>query len=137
MLVFTIFHDGQYWVGMMEENNRSSIKAFKKIFGVRPSDKEILDFINSEFFAFSKKMECSLKIDFSKKLSKNPKKRIKQINKEKKSMAHLSKAFVTVKLDQEKRKARKKDSYKENKKISERKKYERKLETRREKHRGH
>ncbi len=137
MLVFTIFHDGQYWVGMMEENNRSSIKAFKKIFGVRPSDKEILDFINSEFFAFFKKMECSLKIDFSKKLSKNPKKRIKQINKEKKSTAHLSKAFVTVKLDQEKRKARKKDSYKENKKISERKKYERKLETRREKHRGH
>lgn len=137
MLTLTIFHDGQYWVGMMEENNRSAIKAFKKVFGVRPSDKEILDFINSEFFIFSKKMECSLKIVISKKLSKNPKKRIKQINKEKKNTTHLSKAFAVVKLDQEKSKVRRRDSYKENKKVLERKKYERKLEVKREKHKGH
>ena len=82
-------------------------------------------------------MECSLKIDISKKLSRNPKKRIKQINKEKKNTTHLSKAFAAVKLDQEKRKARRRDSYKENKKMLERKKYERKLKVRREKHRGH
>ncbi|MDK2951843.1 MAG: hypothetical protein PWQ77_1508 [Kosmotogales bacterium] len=137
MLTLTIFHDGQYWVGMMEENNRSSIKAFKKVFGMRPSDKEILDFINSEFFMFFKKMECSLKTGISKKLSRNPKKRVKQINKEKKNTARLSKAFAAVKLDQEKRKTIRKDSYKEDKKILERKKYERKLEVRREKHRGH
>jgi hypothetical protein len=70
MLTLTIFHDGQYWTEMMEENNRLSIKAFKKVFGVRPSDKEILDFINSKFFIFSKKNGMQFENRYPKKRRK-------------------------------------------------------------------
>jgi hypothetical protein len=37
----TIYHDGQYWVGVVEEQDQGKLKAARYIFGTEPKDEEI------------------------------------------------------------------------------------------------
>ncbi|MEI4525619.1 YjdF family protein [Priestia megaterium] len=41
----TIYHDGQFWVGIIEVVEGGKLKAFRYVFGTEPKDTEILDFI--------------------------------------------------------------------------------------------
>ena len=45
----TVYHDGQFWVGLAEhvEGGRSGVTRF--VFGAEPSDEEILRFVTSEW----------------------------------------------------------------------------------------
>ena len=41
----TVFHDGQYWVGVLEEQFQGKLRAAKYMFGGEPKDEEILQFV--------------------------------------------------------------------------------------------
>src|SRR5690349_6883937 len=41
----TIYHDGQYWVGVLEQQNNNQLKAVKWLFGTEPKDTEVLEFV--------------------------------------------------------------------------------------------
>ncbi len=122
MLSLTLFHDGQYWIAIIEIKEFSKLKAFKKVFGIKPSDKEIFEYLCSQSFPSFKNFLSNLEVNKEKYLSKNQKKRQKQINKEKNSKSCLSKAFKAVKLEQEMRKKLKNKSGVKSKKEMELKK---------------
>ncbi|MEW6624901.1 MAG: DUF2992 family protein [Bacillota bacterium] len=50
----TVYHDGQFWIGVAEQIIDGKIKAIRHIFGAEPQDEEILNFVNNELLAKSK-----------------------------------------------------------------------------------
>ena len=45
----TVYHDGQFWVGMAEHVEDGRYGAARIVFGAEPSDEEILRFVASEW----------------------------------------------------------------------------------------
>ena len=45
----TVFHDGQFWVGLAEHVEGGRYGAARIVFGAAPSDEEILRFVSSEW----------------------------------------------------------------------------------------
>ena len=41
----TVYHDGQYFVGMIEREENGKLYAVRHIFGTEPSDEEVLLFV--------------------------------------------------------------------------------------------
>ena len=45
----TVYHDGQFWVGLAERVEDGRYGAARIVFGAEPSDEEILRFVASEW----------------------------------------------------------------------------------------
>lgn len=41
----TVYHDGQFWVGVVEDVSGERLKACRFLFGAEPHDAEVLDFV--------------------------------------------------------------------------------------------
>lgn len=41
----TVFHDGQFWVGVVEHIEGKKLGAARIVFGAEPSDEEVLRFV--------------------------------------------------------------------------------------------
>mgnify|MGYP000083155697 CR=1 FL=1 len=71
----TVYHDGQFWVGLAEHVESGRYGVARIVFGAEPSDEEILRFVTSEWeklsFFGDKATETS-------KPAKNPKRRARE-----------------------------------------------------------
>lgn len=45
----TVYHDGQFWVGLAEHVESGRYGVARIVFGAEPSDEEILRFVTSEW----------------------------------------------------------------------------------------
>ena len=91
----TVYHDGQFWVGLAEHVEGGRYGVARIVFGAEPSDEEILRFVTSEWeklsFFGDKATETS-------KPAKNPKRRAREAAKALKQPAmstRVSKAGTT------------------------------------------
>ena len=41
----TLYHDGQFWVGIVEHVENGKLSACRIVFGAEPSDEEVLQFV--------------------------------------------------------------------------------------------
>lgn len=71
----TVYHDGQFWVGLAEHVEDGRYDAARIVFGAEPSDEEILRFVVSKWerLAFFGDEAAE-----TKKLAKNPKRRARE-----------------------------------------------------------
>lgn len=71
----TVYHDGQFWVGLAERVEDGRYGAARIVFGAEPSDEEILRFVVSKWerLAFFGDEAAE-----TKKLAKNPKRRARE-----------------------------------------------------------
>ena len=85
----TVYHDGQFWVGLAEHVEDGRYGIARIVFGAEPSDEEILQFVTSKWEKFSffggEPAEAS-------KLAKNPKRRAREAAKALKQPAMSTKA---------------------------------------------
>ena len=85
----TVYHDGQFWVGLAERVEDGGYGAARIVFGAEPSDEEILRFVASEWeklsFFGGEATETS-------KPAKNPKRRAREAAKALKQPAMSTKA---------------------------------------------
>lgn len=133
----SIFHDGQFFIGIVEYKVGSKSKFVKYTFGAEPDDREILFFIDKYLLRLIENTKTSI-ITKSQKRRVNPKRRLqRQVAKEQKSPKDLTKAQLALKEEQKlkknqskKRKKEKRDAFKQRKRGI--KKYKAK-----EKHKGH
>jgi len=51
----TVFFEGQFWVGVVEDANNGKLRAYRHIFGAEPYDADVLEFVQHELL---KRMEC-------------------------------------------------------------------------------
>ena len=87
--ILTVFHDGQFWVGLAEHFEDGRYGAARIVFGAEPSDEEILRFVISKWeklaFFGDAPAEAS-------KPARNPKRRAREASKALKQPAMSTKA---------------------------------------------
>ena len=85
----TVYHDGQFWVGIIEHVEDGKLGVARIVFGAEPSDEEILQFVVSrwEKLAFFGDEEPA-----KPKLARNPKRRMRDAAKALKHPAMSTKA---------------------------------------------
>ena len=132
----TIFHDGQFFIGLVEyTENQKSIFA-KYTFGTDPDRETILKFIDKELLNLVNKSKVKTKRKSSDKKI-NPKRLQRKVAKEQKKKAITTQSQEVLKKEQE---LKKKSSKKRNKLKKEKEKARKrkiKKQKAKEKHKGH
>ena len=133
----TIYHDGQFWVGIIEVVEDGKLRAFRYVFGTEPKDTEILDFIYDrllEMINQSAHAGIDVKIKSNKKV--NPKRLQRQVAKERNKVGISTKAQEAMKQAyEEKKKSRKKKAKRYREELKEQK-YSIKKQKAKAKHKG-
>ena len=130
----TVYHDGQFWVGLVEHVEDGNLGVARIVFGTEPSDEEILQLVVSgweklAFFGDEKPDKP--------KLAKSPKRRMRDAAKALKQPAMSTKAQQAL---AEQREASKREDARTRKARREEEKqarFARRAEKRKQKHRGH
>jgi len=77
----TVYHDGQYWVGILEELVDEKLKAVRYLFGTEPYDWDVLNFVNKRMLSFISRANTTIKVKVPVRLS-NPKRLAREAAKE-------------------------------------------------------
>ncbi len=132
----SIFHDGQFFVGLIECKAGSKSKFVKYTFGTEPDDGEVIYFIENHLLIMIDNTKTSIRTK-RKKRKINPKRLQRQVSKEQKKPKDFTKAQMAIKEEQElNKKLSKKRSKAKRDFIKERKRAIKKNKAK-EKHKGH
>ncbi|MGG2089184.1 YjdF family protein [Priestia aryabhattai] len=106
----TIYHDGQFWVGIIEVVEGDKLKAFRYVFGAEPKDTEVLDFIYYRLLdVLNQSVHSGLDVKRKSNKKVNPKRLQRQVAKERNKVGISTKAQEAMKQEyEEKKKSRKK-----------------------------
>ena len=89
----TVFHDGQFWVGIVEHIEDGRLGAARIVFGAEPSDEEVLRFVVEKWhtLAFG-----GSQVPDDRQLSKSPKRRQREASKALKQPPASTKAQLAL-----------------------------------------
>lgn len=133
----TVYYDGQYWVGVVEEQDKGKLKAARYIFGTEPQDEEILHFIREEMWELVSRLSQEVAVKLSETKKVNPKRLARQAAYELRRKGVSSYAQEALKLEFEKRKLEKRAYSKQQREAMKARVRELKEKKAKEKHRGH
>lgn len=129
----TVYHDGQFWVGLAEHVEDGRYGVARIVFGAEPSDEEILRFVASEWeklsFFGGKPAEAS-------KPAKNPKRRTREAAKALKQPAMGTKAQQALANQREAMKRESAHARSQRRAEEEKARFEQRELKRKQKHRG-
>ena len=130
----TVYHDGQFWVGLAEHVDDGRDGAARIVFGAEPSDEEILRFVVSEWpklsFFGHDPAEAS-------KPAKNPKRRAREAAKALKQPAMGAKAQQALAEQREALKGESAHARSRRRAEEAESRFEQRKLKRKQKHRGH
>lgn len=130
----TVYHDGQFWVGLAEHVESGRYGVARIVFGAEPSDEEILRFVASEWnklsFFGGEPTEAS-------KPAKNPKRRAREAAKILKQPAMSTKAQQALAAQREAMKQESAHVRSQRRAEEADARYEQRKLKRKQKHRGH
>ena len=130
----TVYHDGQFWVGLAEHVEDGRHGAARIVFGAEPSNEEILQFIASEWeklsFFGDDPAEAS-------KPAKNPKRRAREAAKTLKQPAMSTKAQQALANQRETMKRESAQARSRRRADEAEARFEQRKLKRKRKHRGH
>lgn len=84
----TVYYDGQFWVGVLEELDGGRLKAVRHIFGSEPYDWDIMNFINKQMLSCLEKANANVEVAAPIRPA-NPKKLAREVAKEAKKQVSL------------------------------------------------
>lgn len=130
----TVYHDGQFWVGLCEQQDKTGYSACRTVFGAEPSDEEVLRLVTVdwEHLKFSPTRPGSVESPAS-----NPKRRQREAARQMTMPALSTKAQMALAEQREATKTERKATSKERRDHDEKERFERRREKRKQKHRGH
>lgn len=130
----TVYHDGQFWVGLAEHVEDGRYGVARIVFGAEPSDEEILQFVAGKWeklsFFDGKPAEAS-------KPAKNPKRRAREAAKALKQPAMSTKAQQALAAQKEAMKQESAHARSRRHVEEADARYEQRKLKRKQKHRGH
>ncbi|HOJ78995.1 MAG TPA: YjdF family protein [Bacillota bacterium] len=100
----TVYHDGQYWIGVFEETVGSKLKACRYVFGAEPADQEILDLINLKMLKLLETVSSSIQVKSEIKRPISPKRLARQAAAEVRQRGISTYAQQAIALERESRK---------------------------------
>lgn len=130
----TVYHDGQFWVGLAERVEGGRYGAARIVFGAEPSDEEILRFVVSKWerLAFFGDEAAE-----TKKPAKNPKRRVREAAKALKRPAVSTKAQQALAAQREAMKRGSAQARSQRRADEVEARFEQRKLKRKQKHRGH
>ena len=130
----TVYHDGQFWVGLAEHVEDGGYGAARIVFGTEPSDEEILQFVVSKWeklsFFGGEPTEAS-------KPARNPKRRAREAAKALKRPAMSTKAQQALVTQREAMKQESAHARSRRRAEEAEARFEQRKLKRKQKHRGH
>ena len=130
----TVYHDGQFWVGLAEHVEDGGDGAARIVFGTEPSDEEILQFVASKWeklsFFGDEPTEAS-------KPARNPKRRAREAAKALKQPAMSTKAQQALAAQREAMKQESAHARSRRRAEEAEARFEQRKLKRKQKHRGH
>ncbi len=130
----TVYHDGQFWVGLAEHVEDGTYGVARIVFGAEPSDEEILRFVVNRW---EKLQFFGDKPTEARKPAKNPKRRIREAAKALKQPAMSTKAQQVL-ADQREALKQERDHARSARRADEAgARFEQRKAKRKQKHRGH
>lgn len=130
----TVYHDGQFWVGLAEHVEGGKYGVARIVFGAEPSDEEILRFVTSEWEKLS---FFGDKATETNKPAKNPKRRAREAAKALKRLAMSTKAQQALAAQREAMKQESAHARSRRRAEEADARYEQRKLKRKQKHRGH
>lgn len=130
----TLYHDGQFWVALVEHVEGGQLSVARIVFGAEPSDTEILKFIVNgwEKLSFYGNEEPD-----KPKVAKNPKRRMREAAKALSKPAMSTKAQQALSEQRESMKERSVHRRSLKRQEKEQERFELREAKRKQKHRGH
>ncbi|MGM0890444.1 MAG: YjdF family protein [Bacillota bacterium] len=132
----TLYFDGQFWLGIVEDNQDGFLRVCKHIFGKEPKDEEVQYFVNHIMMRLLERVTTGVKVNQNKEQHINPKRLARAVGKEMKQKGASTKAQEALKLELENRKVKRKVLSREQIEEEKEKKRQLKVEKRKKKHRG-
>lgn len=131
---FTVYFDGQFWVGTVERVEEGGLSAARVVFGAEPSDEEIFQFVLERWdeLRFSPEIVAERKRE-----PRNPKRRQREAAKAAAQATPSTKAQQAIAKMREQEKAVAQKKSVTAKRESTARKRALRAEKRKEKHRGH
>ncbi|MTI79273.1 MAG: DUF2992 family protein [Firmicutes bacterium] len=133
----TIYHDGQFWVGVAEENEGDKVKVVKHTFGAEPQNEEVVTFVNLSLPKLFEEAGASVPAPGTSKHKINPKRLSRKISREVKNVGVSTYAQQAVQLEREQRKKVRQAKSKKQKEIEKERKWQLKRKRAKAKHKGH
>lgn len=130
----TVYHDGQFWVGLAEHVEGGRYGVARIVFGAEPSDEEILRFVTSEWEKLSFFGHDSTEAS---KPAKNPKRRAREAAKALKQPAMSTKAQQALSNQRETMKRESAQARSQRRADEAKTRFEQRKLKRKQKHRGH
>ena len=132
---FTVFFEAPFWKGIYEREEKNKLSVAIVIFGTEPKDKEVLQFLNTNFnrLSFSKVVDREKKP----KVIQNYKRLQRKIKKEIQSKGIGTKSQQALQQQREILKTERKRKIKEMKKEWQQQQFEQKQQKKKQKRKGH
>lgn len=131
---FTVFFDGQFWVGVFENVTSEKLSVCKVTFGAEPKNSEIYDFVLGRYSKLKFSPEVTVTVGAG---SKNPKRLQREARKQMQIVGIGTKSQQALKLQQESMKTQRHNVRKENREKEKQYQFERKQQKKKAKHKGH
>lgn len=130
----TVYHDGQFWVGMFERLERGRLSACRVVFGAEPSAEELQELVCKHWnrLRFSEPVAC----EAAPKLASNPKRRQREAARDLKVRGPSTKSQQAISEEREAAAQERKAASREQREAEKRERYARRQEKRKQKHRG-
>ena len=132
--ILTLFHDGQFWVGIVEHIEDGRLGAARIVFGAEPSDEEVLRFVVERWHTLT---FGGSQVPDERRLSKSPKRRQREASKALKQSPASTKAQLALAEQREASKQAAAEVRKQKREEKKRVRFEQRAEKRKEKRRGH
>ncbi len=130
----TVYHDGQFWVGVYEQVENGSYSVCRIVFGAEPSNEEILDLVCNGYNEL--RFTSPIAHEETSKPAANPKRRQREASREMKKHGPSTKAQQALSEEREATARLKKADARERREDEKRQRFEQRQEKRKAKHRG-
>lgn len=131
---FTVFFDGQFWVGVFENVTGEKLSVCKVTFGAEPKNSEIYDFVPGRYSKLKFSPEVIVTVGVG---SKNPKRLQREARKQMQIVSIGTKSQQALKLQQESMKTQRYNVRKENREKEKQYQFEIRQQKKKAKHKGH
>lgn len=130
----TVYHDGQFWVGMFECVENGKLSVCKTVFGAEPSNEEIQRLVCDHWNRL--RFTRPVMHEVVAKVAANPKRRQREASRELRQRGPSTKAQQALANEREASSQTRKADAKARRESEKREQFERRKEKRRQKHRG-
>ena len=132
----TVYHDGQFWVGVVEHVERGELSVARVVFGVEPSNEEIYAWVLGHWESLQLSEACVSVDSRSERMAGNPKRRAREVAKAMKTRGASTASQLALAREQERVKGEARSTRRLSHERDEREQWELRREKRRRKHRG-